>query len=300
MSTSTKPIIAVFGATGQQGGGVVRALRAQGKFRVRAITRDPSKAADLADEVVAGDLTRPETLGPALAGAHGVFAVTNFWAGPEIDELAQGTAAVTAAKQAGVQHFIWSTLPDVEVIGGGKFHVPHFTAKAKVDAVVARAGFPAYTFVEAPFYYQNLTGAMAPQRQGDGSVAWTMPMDPEARVIHMGDIEELGALVAGAFARPQQVGGGQHLALAGQRVSWNEVVATLNAQGHRASYNRVPAEVFDGFFPAAAELRHMMDYFEAHTYFGPDAEQKITLAREIAGAPPTDLATWVRRAMPPA
>src|SRR6267142_4887802 len=110
MLSNKKKLIAVIGATGQQGGGVVRALQASGQFKVRALSRNPGKHRDLADEVVEADLERPETLKAAFAGAHGVFLVTNFWE-EGTDEHKQATGAVRAAKDAGVQHFIWSTLP---------------------------------------------------------------------------------------------------------------------------------------------------------------------------------------------
>src|SRR5258706_1307665 len=149
MSSHSKNLIAVFGATGQQGGAVVRALQAQGQFKVRALTRHPAKHRGLADEVFEADLDRPEPLKAAFEGAYGVFLVTNFWE-PGTDELAQATAAVRAARNAGVTHFVWSTLPDVEAISGGKFNVPHFTGKAKVDRIVREAGFANHTFVIAP------------------------------------------------------------------------------------------------------------------------------------------------------
>src|SRR5436190_15379874 len=112
MSSNSKQLIAVIGATGQQGGAVVRALQAQGQFRVRALNRNPAKHRGLADEVVEADLDRPETLKAAFEGAHGVFLVTNFWE-QGTDELKQESAVVRAAKAAGVKHFVWSTLPDV-------------------------------------------------------------------------------------------------------------------------------------------------------------------------------------------
>src|SRR6266568_2985306 len=78
LSSKNKKLIAVIGATGQQGGGVVRALQAGGgQFKVRALSRNPVKHRDLADEVVEADLSRPDTLQPAFAGAHGVFLVTS-------------------------------------------------------------------------------------------------------------------------------------------------------------------------------------------------------------------------------
>ena len=81
MSTlaGNEKLIAVVGASGQQGGAVVRALQDGGQFKVRALTRHPGKHRDLADEVVEADLDRPETLKAAFEGAHGVFLVTNFW-----------------------------------------------------------------------------------------------------------------------------------------------------------------------------------------------------------------------------
>src|SRR5881396_3557767 len=230
-----KKLIAVFGATGQQGGGVVRALQASGQFKVRALSRDPGKHRDLADEVVEADLNRPETLKAAFEEAHGVFLVTNFREAGA-DELKQATAAIRAAKDAGVKHFVWSTLPDVEAISGGKFNVPHFTGKAKIDRVVKDAGFENYTFVIAPFYYQNLKGVLAPHKQADGSMGWALPLDPTLRVIHMGDINELGNIVAGAFAHPDEAGNGQYLPLVGDFMSLNEIVETLNRQGHNFSY----------------------------------------------------------------
>src|SRR4030095_11998974 len=104
MGTTDKKLIAVVGATGQQGGAVVCALRGGNRFKVRALTRNPAKHRELADEVIQADLNRPETLRAAFEGAHGVFSVTNFW-GEGSDEVEQATAAKRAAKDAGVKHF---------------------------------------------------------------------------------------------------------------------------------------------------------------------------------------------------
>src|SRR5258705_7453125 len=146
MISNDKKLIAVIGATGQQGGGVVRALQASGQFKVRALTRDPDKHRELAEEVVEADLNRPETLADAFKGAHGVFLVTTSSL-EGTDERKQGTAAVKAASDACVKHVVWSTLPDVEAISGTSFHVPHFTNKAKVDRIVKDGGFANHTFV---------------------------------------------------------------------------------------------------------------------------------------------------------
>ena len=297
MLSNDKKLIAVIGATGQQGGGVVRALQAGGQFKVRALSRNPGKHRELADQVVEADLDRPETLKAAFEGAHGVFLVTNFWE-EGTDELKQATAAVRTAKDAGVKHFVWSTLPNVEAISGGKFDVPHFTGKAKVDSVVKEAGFANYTFVIAPFYYGNLIGALAPQKQADGSVGWALPLDPDVRCLHMGDIRELGSIVAGAFAHPDEAGNGEYLPLVGDFLSFNEIVDTLNRQGHKFSFKQVPKEVFATLFPGAAEIAEMFSYFQAHTYLGSDSHDQIALANKVAGVQPSKLSTWARANFP--
>ncbi len=294
---NNEKLIAVTGATGQQGGGVVRALQASGQFKVRALSRNPGKHRELADEVVEADLNRPETLKAAFEGAHGVFLVTNFRE-KGTDELKQATAAVRAAKDAGVKHFVWSTLPNVEAISGGKFDVPHFTGKAKIDRIVKEAGFPHHTFVIAPGYYQNFVGFLAPQKQADGSVGWALPLAPDVRCLHMGDINELGNIVAGAFAHPDQAGNGEYLPLVGDFLSFNEIIDTLNGQGHKFSFKQVPKEVFAALFPGAAELAEMFSYWEVHTYLGSDSSDRIALANKIAGRQPTKFSIWARVNVP--
>src|SRR6267143_2699533 len=297
MERTNKKVIAVVGATGQQEGAVVRALQADKQFKVRALTRNPAKHSELGDEVVQADLTSPETLTAAFEGAHGVFLVTNLWE-EGTDEVQQATAAVRAAKDAGVNHFVWATLPDVEAISGDKFHVPHFTGKAKVDRIVKEAGFVNHTFVIAPFYYQNLIGVLAPQKQADGSVCWALPLDPTVRCIHMGDINELGNIVAGAFAHPDQAGHGEYLPLVGDFMSFSEIGDTLNRQGHKFSFKQVPKEVYASLFPGATEVAETFSYFQAHTYLGSDSHDEIALANKIAGQQPGKFSTWARLNFP--
>ena len=296
--SNPKKLIAVVGATGQQGGGAVRALQATGQFQVRALTRDPAKHPKLADEVVAADLNRSETLKAAFAGAHGVFLVTNAWEAGE-GESKQALAAVNAAKEAGVHHLIWSTLPNVEKISGGKIGVPHFTEKAEVDRIVTEAGFAYHTFVIAPFYYQNLLGAMAPQKQADGTAGWALPLDPTKRVIHMGDITEIGRIVAGAFAQPELAGQGEHLPLVGDFLSFNEIVATLGRQGNKFSFKRVPLRksLPDGSRALTASPRCSRTSRRTCTW-GTDSRDAIALANVVAGQEPTKFAAWARTPSP--
>ncbi|TRB03213.1 NmrA/HSCARG family protein [Agrobacterium tumefaciens] len=292
MNSSDKKTIAVFGATGHQGAGVVRALKANGQFKVRALTRQPDTYQGPADEVIAADMDRPETLAAALAGAHGVFLVTNYWQ-DGTDEMKQATSAIDAAKAAGVDHMVWSTLPNVEAISGGKISLPQFTGKAKIDLIVEAAGFTHHTFVVPPAYYQNFSGPVRPQKQQDGGYGWVLPIDPSVRCFHMGDIGELGRIVAGAFAHPEETGKGVYLPLVGDFLSFGDIVNTLNQQGHQFSFTQVPTEVFAGFFPGAAAVAENLTYYENYTYLGPHSfDHEIALANRVAGKTPTTFAAW--------
>lgn len=287
-----KKIIAVVGATGLQGKGVVNALNKEGSFKVRSVTRNPNKYQGKADEVVQGDLMDLESLTNAFKDAHGVFVVTNFWEGA--DELAQGHIAVEAAKKANVNHFVWSTLPNVEKISNGRFDVPQFTGKAKVDEFVKNAGFANYTFVQPPCYFQNFTGQLAPQQQQDGSIGWTLPIDPTKKVIHMADISDLGKVVAGVFLNPEKVGKGSYLSLSTELNSFNDVLEVFKANGKEYSFNQVPTEVFSSFFEGAGAVAQLLAYFESYTYMGPNSEAQIQMAKEISTEPFIPLNEWIK------
>ncbi|MFH7017302.1 NmrA/HSCARG family protein [Flavobacterium sp. FlaQc-47] len=288
-----KKTIVVIGATGAQGKGIVNALEKEGSFNVRAITRNPEKYSGNANEAVYADLTDLQSLKNAFKNAYGVFAVTNFWEGA--DEIAQGKNAIEAAKQTGVQHFIWSTLPDVDIISKGSFEVPHFTLKAKVDNLVKSAGFKYSTFVQPPFYYQNFVGMLGPQPKQDGTTGWTFPIDPTKKAIHMSDINDLGKVVAGAFLQPEKAGNGSYLSLATDLYSFNDIIEAYKSNGKEYSFSQVPAEVFATFFDGAKELAEMFGYFEKHTYMGPDSVSQIEMAKEIAVGEFVPLEQWLSK-----
>ena len=129
-------------------------------------------------------------------------------------------------------------------------------------------------------------------------MGWALPIDPAVRGIHMGDIRELGPIVAGAFAHPDEAGNGEYLPLVGDFMSFNEIVDTLNRQGHEFSFKQVPSEVFATLFPGAAEIAAMFAWFQAHTYLGSDMRDRIALANKIAGRQPTKFSTWARANFP--
>src|SRR5438093_7185944 len=301
----TKQTIAVVGGTGAQGGGVVDALLASGQYAVRVVSRNPaSKSAEALEKrgvrVVKGDLLEPSSLHAAFEGAHGVFLVTNFWEPTQMPKETEiGNAAVMEARGAGVQHIIWSTLPDAEKLTGGRLKLPHFTGKARVDAAVEAAKFPRHTFVQAPFYFQNFLGLLAPQPLPNGARGWAVPMDPAARVMHAGDVNDVGRAVAAAFSAGDKLRNGSYLAVCGGTYSWNDFVGTLNAQGHEVEVQQVPAAAYDTFFPGAPEIRETFQYFEQCTYFGPERDSRIAAAKALTPGGFIGFSGWAKSNLAP-
>ena len=272
-----KKIIAVVGATGAQGGGLVRAILADksGSFAVRAITRNPNseKAQALraaGAEVVAGDADNPATLASAFAGAHGAFLLTNFWehSSPE-RELTQARNMAQAVKAAGVQHVIWSTLEDTRKwvpLGDnrmptlmGKYKVPHFDAKGEADEIFRELGVPT-TFLLTAFYWDNFIyfGA-GPQRGPDGSLALTFPMD-DKRLPGIAS-EDIGKCAYGIFKRGREFLN-KTVAIAGEHLTGKQLAEGMSrALGQEVRYNNVPPEVYRSFgFPGADDLGNMFQF----------------------------------------
>jgi uncharacterized protein YbjT (DUF2867 family) len=269
-----KKIITVIGATGAQGGGMVRAIQADksGAFAARAITRNPNaekaqalRAAGV--EVVGADLDKPETLGKAFAGAYGAFLLTNFWEhfSPE-RELTQARNMAQASKSAGVQHVIWSTLEDTRKLVPleddrmptlmGKYKVPHFDAKGEADQLFRDLGVPT-TFLLTAFYWENLIYfGSGPQRGADGSLAIIFPMD-DKRLPTIA-VEDIGKCAYAIFKRGREFIG-KTVGIAGQHLTGKEMAAALTrALGQEVRYNNVPPEVYRSFgFPGADDLGNM-------------------------------------------
>jgi len=272
-----KKIIAVVGATGQQGSGLVKAILADpsGGFAARAITRDPNsdKAKELARlgaEVVAGDVDDEESLKRAFAGAYGAFCVTFFWAhfSPE-KEKAQAAAMARAAKAAGVKHVIWSTLEDSRKYIPlddsrmptlqGQYKVPHFDAKAEADQIFTSIGVPT-TFLLTSFYWDNfIYFGMGPKKGPDGVLGITMPLgDKKFPGIAS---EDIGACAYGIFK-----GGdayiGKRVGIAGEHLAGAEMAAAFSkALGQPVRYNEVDPAVYRGFgFPGADDLGNMFQF----------------------------------------
>jgi uncharacterized protein YbjT (DUF2867 family) len=270
-------IIAVVGATGAQGGGLVRAILAdtKGGFRVRAITRNPNSdkgkaLAAAGAEVVAADLDDEKSLERAFAGAYGAFCITNFWEHSSAEkELAQATNMAKAAKAAGVQHVVWSTLEDTRrwvplsdnrlPTLHGKYKVPHFDAKGEADDVFRREGVPT-TFLLTAFYWDNFIyfGA-GPQRTPDGKLALVFPMDDKK--LPAIAAEDIGKAAYAIFKRGKEFIG-RTVGIAGEHLTGAQLAAGLSrAIGQEVGYTNVPPEVYRNFgFPGADDLGNMFQF----------------------------------------
>jgi len=286
-----KKIIAVVGATGAQGGGLVRAIMADpsGGFVARAITRDltSEKAralAKLGAEVVAADIADQASLAAALQGAYGAYFVTFFWDhfSPE-KEKAEIRNTAAAAKAAGLKHVIWSTLEDTRQWVPlsdtrmptlmGQYKVPHFDAKGESNRVFTELGVPT-TFLFTSFYWDNLIHfGMGPKKGPDGKLAFTLPMgDKKMPGIAA---EDIGKCAYGVFKRGSGYIG-TSVGIAGEHLTGKQMADALSvALGQEVVYNAVSPEMYRSLgFPGAEDLGNMFQ-------FKRDFEQVFCGARSV-------------------
>lgn len=304
---SEKKIIVVTGATGAQGGGLAHAILndPNSQFAVRAITRNPDsdKAKALKDmgaEVVKADLDDRGSLVRALDGAYGAFFVTNFWEHFSAEkEQEQVRNMAEAAKTAGIQHAVWSTLEDTRnwvplddermPTLQGKYKVPHFDGKGASNHYFTDAGVPT-SFVMPSFYWDNLIHfGMGPQRGEDGNLAITFPMG-ESRLSGIA-ADDIGKCVYGVFKRPDVIG--KSFGIAGDEPTCAQMAETLTeVLGEKVTYNPItPAQYRSFGFPGAEDLGNMFqfyDEFEEHCCDTRDVQFSSALNPEIK-----DFKTWV-------
>jgi uncharacterized protein YbjT (DUF2867 family) len=272
-----KKIIAVTGATGAQGGGLARAILDDpaSEFTVRALTRNPGsdKAQALARRgaaVVEADLDDEASLAKALDGAYGAYFVTNFWEHLDPDrEYAQARNLAQAAKAAGVEHAIWSTLEDTRDSVPlhddrmptlmGKYKVPHFDVKNEANALFTAAGVPT-TFMQTTYYWDGFASLFPPKRQEDGSLVLALPMAD--RKLAGIAAEDIGRTAYGIFKRGTSLTG-ETVSIAGEHLTGAEYAAAFaDLLGEPVHYYPVP---YDGFraagFPGAEEIGNMFQYY---------------------------------------
>ncbi len=273
----SKKVIAVVGATGQQGGGLARAILDDpaGEFAARVLTRDVNspKAKEFAKagaEVVGANVDDVESLKKAFDGAHGAYCVTFFWDhfSPE-KESSQARNMAEAARAAGIKHAIWSTLEDTRKwiplsddrmpTLMGKFKVPHFDSKGECDCLFAEAGVPT-TYLLTSFYWDNfIYFGMGPQKGPDGKLAITLPMGD--RKLPGIAAEDIGRCAYGIFKRGNEFIG-KTVAISGENLTGAQMAATFSeVLGTEVKYNSVPPEAYRGFgFPGAEDLGNMFQF----------------------------------------
>jgi len=284
-----KKVIAVVGATGAQGGGLVRAILADpnGGFACRAITRDPGKdqaraLAGKGADVVKADLDDVGSLEKAFAGAYGAYCVTNFWehfSGEK--EKAQARNMAEAARTAGLRHVIWSTLEDTrKLMAPGdtrmpmlqeKYRVPHFDAKDEANACFE--GLPV-TYLVTSFYWDNLYAfGLGPKKGDEGVYSWAFPMGNK-RLAGIA-AEDIGKAAYGIYkAGPKYIG--QTVGIVGENLTLDQMSDKLSkGLGVVVKYHPVEADAYRGFgFPGADELGNMFQVYR-------DFEKEVLGARSI-------------------
>jgi uncharacterized protein YbjT (DUF2867 family) len=280
-----KKVIVVFGATGAQGGGVVRAILSDknSEFAVRAVTRNPEsdKAKELAKlgaEVVSADVDDVQSIKNVLEGAYGAYFVTFFWDhfSPE-KEMQEVKNMAEASKSAGIKHAIWSTLEDVRKFIPlsddrmptlhGKYKVPHFDAKGESDQFFTDAGVPT-TFLLTTYYWENMIYfGMGPKRGADGKLSVTFPMgDKKMAGIAAADI---GKCAYGIFKKGDAYIG-KKVGISGDHNTCAELASLLSkAIGEEVTYNEVtPAQYRSFGFPGADDLGNMFQFYrDFESYF---------------------------------
>ena len=272
-----KKIITVFGATGAQGGGLVRAILADknSDFSVRAVTRDANSEKakalkQLGADVVVADIDDVQSVINAVEGAYGAYFVTFFWEHFSVEKEQQEVANfIKAAKEAHLKHIIWSTLEDTRNWMAleddrmptlqGKYKVPHFDGKGEADKFFVDAGVPT-TFLKTSFYWDNFIHfGMGPKKSEDGNYYITLPMNNKKLAGIAA--EDIGKCAYGIFKKGGEVIG-KTVGIVGEKLNGDEMAAKLSkAMGINVIYNNVSPETYRSFgFPGADDLGNMFQF----------------------------------------
>lgn len=290
------PLITVFGATGAQGGGLVRSLLAAAgrPFRVRAVTRRPDgeaarRLAALGAEVVRADLDEPASVVQAMTGAYGAFCVTDYWAhrSPQ-RELAQAATLADAAACAKLRHVVWSTMEDTRELCPadgrrlpvlqGRYNVPCFDAKGEASRHFLDRGLP-LTLLHGSFHWDDLAGsARALQRRDDGRLVLVLPLGRERLPgIAAADI---GACAAAVFRRGDGAIG-RSLGVAGEHLGGEQMAQALTrALGEPVDYRplspaQYAAQGFAGADVLANMFRFTTEFAALHQAARPVAQTRV-------------------------
>ncbi|KAI4161189.1 MAG: hypothetical protein LQ342_005085 [Letrouitia transgressa] len=310
---SDKKVLVVFGATGNQGGSVIKSIlsdpAAAQEFRIRGITRDPSKPNAQAltakgVECVTGDINNKESLTKALTGAHSVYAVTNYWEKMDHQlEVQQGKNIADVCKEVGVQHLVWSALINVNKLTNGKFpNVYHFDSKANIESYIRSLGIPSSSFMPG-FYMSNLETMFNPSPEPPNAYTLALPMPPTTPLPFFDAADDTGKYVKAMVMKRDQVLGKRVLAATNYYPA--EDVPKIFAQvkkeaGKGAQFVRLDKDTYKGFLTqagmpefAAQELYENMAFMDEFGYYG---KESLAWSLSLLDEKPTSLAEYFTKA----
>ena len=277
----SKDLVLVTGATGKQGGAIARELLAKG-VRVRAMTRktdgpEAQALKALGAEVVAGDFDDAASVKSALAGAWGAFSVQNTWEAGVEKEEEQGKDFAKLAKEAGVQHFVYSSV--------GSAHratsIPHFDNKWRIEETVRALGFPSYVILRPVFFMENLLGPWFLPGIQHGKLAIGMAPTTELQMIAVADIGKYGAW---AFEKHAELNG-RAIDIAGDEMTGPAAAIVLaNVTKHPVEFVRVPIE---DVRKGSDDFATMLEWFDSVGY-----DVDIAARSSESGIQPTTFAAW--------
>ncbi|MGQ0703010.1 MAG: NmrA/HSCARG family protein [Gemmatimonadales bacterium] len=272
--------ILIFGATGRQGGTVANELIGRG-FELHALTRKPESPAARAltargIHAIKGDMDDADSLKPALAGKWGVFAMQNTWeAGVEREET-QGKRVATLAKEAGVSHFVYTSVGSADRNTG----IPHFENKYRIEGVVRRLGFPSHVIIRPVFFMENL---LTPGFLHGSKL--TAAMNPET-VLQMIAVRDIGRYGALAFTDAERLNR-REIDIAGDAVTMPQAALILSEGLERPI--EFEAISIEDVRKQSSDFAAMLEWFDQVGY---DADIE-GLGREF-GIRPLKLDEWAR------
>ncbi|KAJ7479880.1 NAD(P)-binding protein [Mycena latifolia] len=278
----TAPLVAVVGATGNQGGSIIKALKESNKlYRIRGFTRDATKPS--AQELVKKGVDvvnislvveNREEVYKAFSGANMVFIVTNFWEHLNMEkEVSEGKMLIDAAKAAGASRVVWSGLVSFSKISGGKFvHVYHFDGKAAITEYGRQSGVP-FVDVQAGFYASNFYESPLTllTKQDDGSFTIEWPTKPTTTVPVIDIAQDYGLYVRHILELPVFPDGSE--VLTGNNITMENLALQFSqATGKKIVFKQISSEEFENttlkFGIPPQIVVDMRECFEAWDEFG--------------------------------
>ena len=253
-SANSDKLILVSGATGRQGGAVARELLSRG-YRVRGLTRNPDseraqQLAGLGIEMVKGDFNDMDSLNRATQGAYGVFSVQNFWEHGKQGEIRQGSNLADAAKQAGVSHFVYTSVANADKNTG----IPHFDSKYEIEKYILSVQLP-YTIIRPVSFMENWEYSRVHIENG---IIYG-PLSPETRHQHIA-VKDIGRFAAEAFDNPAEWLG-VSIDIAGDDHTQLEIAGIFSrVTGREVKYVQVPWDEYEE--QQGEEMTIMEKWFE--------------------------------------